>query len=55
MTPHERTREAIEVLLRAIEDLRPQTPAVRNLQRLADVLATQFHHDFEGVPDENRP
>jgi hypothetical protein len=48
MTPRERTREAIEALLRAIDDMRPQTPAVRALQRLADVIAAQFHADFKG-------
>ena len=55
MTPRERTREAIEALealLQAIEDLRQR---MRELQRLADVLAAQFHRDFEGEAHENRP
>jgi hypothetical protein len=54
MTPYEHTRKAIEALLWAIEDLRPHTPAVRHLQQLADVLAAQFHADFEGEAHENR-
>jgi len=54
MTPRERTREAIEALLRAIDALRPQTQAVRELQRLADRIAAQFHHDFNGEAHETR-
>ena len=54
MTPRERTREAIEALHRAIEEFRPQTQAVRELQRLADRIAAQFHHDFNGETDETR-